>query len=101
MHLRWSTVFKPKDVAESLRQSEKAQSLPREVLVEIQRRDGWAEDQEYKCPICQYVKVFGIPLSFEEMEEVRKVRDRATVIPLAQWLEDELIKSKLTSLGYW
>lgn len=101
MHLRWSTVFKPKDVLEALRHSEKAQSLPANLLVEIQRRNGWAEDQEYKCPRCQHVKLFGIPLSGEEIEEVRKVRDRATVIPLAKWLEDELIKGKLMTLGYW
>jgi hypothetical protein len=58
----------------------------------------------YKCPVCDWFITFEVRRPREEIEKILEHREgNKKLIPLDMWLtheEEELIKSKLESLGY-
>lgn len=99
--MRYSRVFIPQDVKHILKRAMDNQLIDPEQARELMGKEGWAEDIEYKCPRCQIVKVFGIPLSNEERLELGKLRKASLKIPVHEWLENEILAKKLKDLGYW
>jgi len=101
MRLRYSQVFRPSDVFQALEDPSRKMGLTAEERVEILQKNGWAEDRAYKCPNCQWWTIFGIPLAWEELLELRKVRKRSIYVPVEEWAEDHPIRKKLAAMGYW
>lgn len=99
--LRYSKIFRPDDVFAALEDPARKMGLTPEERADILQKHGWAEDRAYKCPKCQHWEIYGIPLSWEELQEVRKIRQRSALVPVDQWGEDEEIKKKLLAMGYW
>lgn len=101
MRLRYSQVFRPNDVFQALEDPTRKMGLTAEERVDIVTRQGWAEDRAYKCPSCNWWTIFGIPLAWEELLEIRKVRKRSVYVPVEEWGEDHPIRQRLAALGYW
>lgn len=101
MRLRYSQIFRPSDVFQALEEPERKMGLTAEERVDIVQKQGWAEDRAYKCPQCNWWTIFGLPLTWEELLEVRKIRKRSVYVPVEQWAEDHPIRQRLKALGYW
>jgi transcription elongation factor Elf1 len=99
--LRYSHIFRPNDVYEALQNPWVESHLSMQERHEILNKEGWAEDRAYKCPKCQHWEVFGIPMSWEEVQIVRQSGRKSLYIPLDQWEDDHPIRKKLAALGYW
>ena len=64
-------------------------------------------DMAYKCPICDYFTVFGIPVPpqywLHILELRRKLKIGLIYAPIETWTksDQEIIKERLQALGYW
>ena len=62
-------------------------------------------DQYYKCPTCDLVIPFGIPISKEHYDKISEMRARKGIgkcyAPVDMWQKDEQIKKRLKDIGYW
>lgn len=63
----------------------------------------YACDLAFKCPVCDYYCVFGVPLDMEYAQERIRERDGSIdyVLPDDTWNENGEVKSRLEKLGYW
>ena len=74
----------------------------RRVGVPIQRESGgYAIDINYKCPKCDWFVTFGVSLSPELAEKLKKEMNNQQYIPQEEWLQTEKVKERLESWGYW
>jgi len=72
------------------------------VLRPVYSNDVFAQDICYKCPKCDFIVVFGVPLPLGYANEIRKRRDGQThYVPYDIWNDDEEIKKQIESLGYF
>jgi len=101
LRLRYSQIFRPNDVFQALENPSRKMGLTPEEKMDILTKCGWAEDRAYKCPKCQHWEIYGIPLSWEELQQVREARRPAVWVPIEEWSEDHPIMQKLSSMGYW
>jgi len=62
---------------------------------------GYACNMHYKCPACDFVAVFGVPIEKEYYERLIELRGGSEYIPLDEWDDCEVVKRKLEELGYW
>jgi len=60
-------------------------------------------DMAFKCPVCDFYCVFGVPMDMEYAQKIQQLRGGTPeyVLPKDDWDEDERIKSKLEKVGYW
>ena len=62
-------------------------------------------DLYFKCPKCEHVIPFGIPVSREHFNKVAELRRRRGIgriyAPVDEWLKNEEIKKRLRELGYF
>jgi len=63
----------------------------------------YAMDMAFKCPVCDFYCVFGVPMDMEYAQKIQQLRGGTPeyVLPKDDWDEDERIKSKLEKVGYW
>jgi hypothetical protein len=62
---------------------------------------GYACNMHYKCPVCDFVAIFGVPIEKEYYEKLIVLRGGSEYIPLEDWNKHEIIEEKLKQLGYW
>jgi len=64
--------------------------------------NAYANNLHYKCPHCDFVAVFGVPITEEEYEELVELRGgHERWIPRTRWEEIPEIKRRLQIWGYW
>jgi len=63
----------------------------------------YAVDLAFKCPICDFYCVFGVPIEIDYAQHVIQMREGQYdfVLPDETWNEEEEVKKRLKALGYW
>lgn len=63
----------------------------------------YACDIAFKCPVCDFYCVFGVPLDIDYAQEIISKRKGSIdfVLPQEIWNEDLQVKSRLERFGYW
>lgn len=74
--------------------------VPHQILTVHRPYKGWALDVTYKCSNCELVQWFGIPITEEEARQLTPYR-RQWLTHIWEEIEEEKIKKRLESWGYW
>ena len=63
----------------------------------------YACDVAFKCPVCDYYCIFGVPLPMEYAQKVIEMRGGSIdfVLPEDVWEQDDRIVKKMEGWGYW
>ena len=107
MKLRWSKVQAHDDIAMELfyRRPDEDTNKTKYLLKIFDEVEmpSWVNDMAWKCPICSYWCLFGVPMKKDDAVRIRKEKrnECSTWVPVEDWWEDPIIKDRLRNLGYW
>lgn len=70
---------------------------------ETSPKDIYHCDVQLKCPVCSYVRKYGVPISKKEFDLLRTSTVKSMILTdeLKDIYDEEVILQRLESIGYW